>query len=328
MGNESILITGTGSLIGQAIIKSIKRSTLKDRMTVIGCDYFESTVGSYWCDKNYLLPDLLKADQVSAWRRRIYEIIEKEDIKALFIGVDFELGYLSDMKDDIEDNYGCKVIVSDRKVIDIGNDKYKTYQFLEDNRLNAPKTALMDEIKEEDLKFPIVIKPRVGARSRGVSLIGDIESYRELSKECIGKGYIVQEAVGSMDTEYTCGILYWDGEYRDSIILKRILKAGNTATAEFNGNKETKIKDYIRSIGDVLVPFGSCNLQLRVGNDGNPYLFEINPRFSGTTYMRALLGYNEVEYIITCAMGWETPVMTPISGKVYRYYEETLVGNR
>lgn len=325
MSGENILITGTGSLIGQAIIKSIKKSSIRNSLTLIGCDYFESTAGSYWCDKNYILPDLLQPDEEKNWKRVFFDIIEKEQIKALFIGVDFELSYFANLKVEIEENYDCRVIVSDTKVIDIGNDKYLTYKFLKENGLNAPDTLLLDEVDTNTIRLPVIIKPRQGARSKGVELITDENRLKKVIREKKGKGYILQDSIGSMNTEYTCGILYWDGIYQDSIILKRILKEGNTSIAEFHGNKEIQIYDYIRAIGDVLKPFGSCNLQLRTNKEGKPFLFEINPRFSGTTYMRALFGYNEVEYIIKRILRQEVQIMHPREGKVYRYYEEKLM---
>lgn len=325
MEKKNVLVTGTGALIGQAIIKSLLKSGVREDICIIGCDYFDNSVGSFWCERNYILPDLLKEDLVNAWKEAVIDIIRKEGICILFVGVDFELRYFADMKKEIENDYGCKVIVSDRRVIDIGNDKYDTYRFLKNNGINAPDTFLLDEANEKLINFPIVIKPRIGARSRGVYFVNNMSEYRDIFEKCKGKDYIIQKAIGSMNTEYSCGILYWEGEFINSIVLKRILKEGNTFLAEYNNNKEKEIIEYIRKIGDALKPFGSCNLQLRIEDDNKPYLFEINPRFSGTTYMRALFGYNEVEYIVRKSLGLDAHIINPKPGKVYRYYEERLV---
>ena len=325
MNKINVVVTGTGSLIGQAIIKSIWHSTIKSKLRIIGCDYFTDTAGSFWCDKNYILPDLLKPQEIEAWKSAVVDIVEVEKIKMFFVGVDFELSYFADIKQELLEKYGCYVIVSNKNVIDIGNDKYLTFEFLRRHKLNAPMTALLEEVNEDEIKFPVILKPRQGARSRGVALIKNNKEYQVESKKYVGKGFIVQEAVGNANAEYTCGLLYWDEEYQNSIILKRVLKEGNTILAEFQGNCETKIKEYIRKIGDALIPFGSCNLQLRIDESGEPYLFEINPRFSGTTYMRVLFGYNEVEYIIHRILGWDLPKLNPMPGKVYRFYEERLV---
>ncbi|ULT40842.1 hypothetical protein KRR40_39920 [Niabella defluvii] len=47
----NIGVTGTGSLIGQAVIKSVMRSDLNATIDFIGLDYFNKTVGSFWCKK-------------------------------------------------------------------------------------------------------------------------------------------------------------------------------------------------------------------------------------------------------------------------------------
>jgi len=54
----TICVTGTGSLIGQAIIKSNKSSCFKNER-LRGVDNFETTIGSYWTDENHILPDIL-----------------------------------------------------------------------------------------------------------------------------------------------------------------------------------------------------------------------------------------------------------------------------
>ncbi|MBE5851348.1 MAG: ATP-grasp domain-containing protein [Lachnospiraceae bacterium] len=325
MNEANILITGTGSLIGQAIIKCIKKSFINKKIRIVGCDYFSGTVGSYWCEKNYLLPDLLDIKKVDEWKEKVISIIVKEKINILFIGVDFELEYFANMREELKNKYNCTVVVSDSTVIEIGNDKYKTYEFLVENGLNAPRTVLLEEAEIEKIVYPVIVKPRKGARSRGVKLVKNAREMEGIINTHVGQGFIIQEAIGTEQTEYTCGIIYMNNEFCNSIVLRRTLKEGNTATARFSGNKEQVIVDYIKDIGDRLTPFGSCNLQLRIGQDGKPYLFEINPRFSGTTHMRSLFGYNEVEYIVCTILGWEIPAMNLLPGEAYRYYDERLV---
>lgn len=50
-----------------------------------------------------------------------------------------------------------------------------------------------------------------------------------------------------------------------------------------------------------LKEYGPANFQIRVGSDG-PAIFEINARFSGTTVMRALAGFNEVKPAVRWAV--------------------------
>lgn len=327
MNKPKILVTGTGSLIGQAIIKSILNSSIRENVTLFGCDYFEGTVGSYWCERNFVLPDILNPLEIENWKEEIYNIVIQQKIEIIFVGVDFELLYFADMKEDLEEKFQCTVVVSDREVIEIGNDKYRTFKFLSDNKIQAPQTCLIEDLSNTSFEYPFIVKPRIGARSRGVRIIRNKVEADLFCNQHINQGYIAQELVGTDNTEYTCGVLCWNGDCVHSIVLKRKLKEGNTMVAEYDENEERNITQYIRDIATRLKPYGSCNLQLRVDDKGQPKLFEINPRFSGTTYMRALFGYNEVAFIICKILGWEESSLIKKNGKVIRYYEERLIQN-
>ena len=132
----NIAVTGVGSLIGQAIIKSIQRSDLNDKIDIIGFDYFKDTVGGFWIDEKYILPDILKSGVThQEWVDVIVKVIIQKDIKLLFVGVDFELPIFSKHKQNIETKTGAIVLVSSNEVIKIADDKFLTYQFLKKRTL-------------------------------------------------------------------------------------------------------------------------------------------------------------------------------------------------
>ena len=106
---------------------------------------------------------------------------------------------------------------------------------------------------------------------------------------------IIQEYLGDLNQEYTCGATCIDHEIITIISLRRTLKNGNTQQAFCE--KTDEIDAYIRKLTLSLKPYGPVNFQLRLTERG-PVVFEINPRFSGTTPIRALFGVNEVEAVI------------------------------
>lgn len=322
--NEKLIIgiTGTGSLIGQAIIKSINVSEFADTTMLIGMDYFDNTVGSHWCNKNYLLPDLLKPELELQWEDTIICIIRNNNIRILFIGVDFELIKFALLKDRIENETGCIVIVSDKSVIRIADDKYLTYQFLRENKLYYPSTSIFEFAELNKISFPCIIKPRNGYRSRGVYLVNSEEELKDRASSI--KMPIVQEYIGDDESEYTCGVVRL-GNYFDSIVLRRQLKDGNTHIAVYENGFPEIIKKYIFDIANKLNIFGACNFQLRLDDSGIPKLFEINARHSGTTYIRALFGFNEVETIIAYVLGREIKKKSLKEGKVVRYFDEMFI---
>jgi carbamoyl-phosphate synthase large subunit len=323
--NEEVIrigITGTGSLVGQAIIKSIKVSEFADKAMLIGMDYFNHTVGSFWCDKNYLLPDLLIAEYEKQWEESVIGIIKENSIQILFIGVDFELIKFAHLKDRIENETNCVVIVSDKSVIQIADDKYQTYQFLKENKLFYPYTFDFETSILNKITYPCILKPRNGYRSRGVSIVNSDEEL--IAKASTIQLPIVQEYIGNDETEYTCGVVCL-GQNIYSIILKRQLKDGNTYIAIYDSEFPAIINEYIHAIAKKLNIFGACNFQLRIDDAGIPKLFEINARHSGTTYIRTLFGFNEVELIINYVLGNEIKKVSLQEGKVVRYFDEMFI---
>ena len=320
----NIGITGTGSLIGQGIIKSIRNSDYSGNYDLIGFDYFEDTVGSFWCKRNYILPDFFKKEaSEEEWISELCQKILHEKLDLLFVGLDFELLVLSENKKHIEKITSCKIIVSSPELIKIGNDKFLTYEFLKNNNLNYPLTFLPGECDLDKLTWPMIIKPRVGARSRGVY---KVENKQELlDKIKFIDNPIIQEHVGNEFTEYTCGVIFLDGELKYRIALKRSLKNGNTYISEHRNDFNKNIYEYIDKIANILKPYGSCNLQLRIDEKGVPKLFEINPRHSGTTYIRSLFGYQEIICILKSVLENENINFQLNYGKAMRYFEENLI---
>ncbi len=324
MNKIKVGVTGTGSLIGQSIIKSIlKSNSLKIKIDIIGFDYFKETVGSFWCKKNYLLPDILDSKILEVdYIEYVILRIKEENLKLLFIGVDFELSIFSRYKEIIYNETSCIVLVSNKDVISIADDKYKTYEFLINNNLTAPNSWITSNLPKK-IDFPLIVKPRQGARSIGVKKVNN-QFELEIAIHNTNNP-IIQEYIGNEETEYTCGLIFFNNQMKHSIALSRILKAGNTYISKYSKNTNELIYEYISSIANKLKPFGSCNLQLRVDDFGVPKLFEINARHSGTTYIRSLFGYNEVEYIIEYLLYNNEIVFNTREGKVVRYYEEFLI---
>jgi len=304
----NIGVTGTGSLIGQAIIKSIKRSDLNDTINFIGLDYFKNTVGSFWCDTNYLLPDILKPEiSEDQWLTFLIDKIIEHKIKLLFVGVDFELPFFSKNKQFIENQTGSIVLVSSEEVIAIADDKYLTYEFLKKNNLSYPESWLpVDGFDYSKLIYPLIVKPRKGARSVGVSKVNN-KAQLMMAINSV-KDPIIQQFAGADETEFTCGVIFLANQLKKSITLNRTLKEGNTYISHYRKDYPANIKQYINEVATILKPFGASNFQLRIDKMGIPKIFEINARHSGTTYIRSLFGYKEVEYIINSLLFNSIPI--------------------
>ena len=318
----NILVTGVGSTLGYGILEAVRKSGLDCQLS--GADYFETAVGLYKVDFPFILPDVL-SDKVSNedWLDSIVEIINRQNIDYVLVGLDFEVPLFAKFRNRIEALYGCRVIVSSEKVVEICNDKWLTYCFLRDNGFDAPRSCLPSEIDsfKFEVQFPWIVKPRQGSTSNGLFRVTDLDSLSRALDNCDNP--IIQEEVGISNEEYTCGVLSAGGEILSSIALRRTLKNGNTSVAYHSYCYE--IDSYIRRVAEKLEPFGAINIQLRLTETG-PKIFEINPRFSGTRPVRACFGLNEISVLFNYLDKSNSIKVGPLKeGMVIRYSTDQFV---
>jgi carbamoyl-phosphate synthase large subunit len=287
-----------------------------------GFDYLPGTVGGEWVKPTYILPDILRPGVgEEQWLDALVMHIKERGIEILFVGIGFELPLMARHRDSILSSTGCRVLVSSPENVARCEDKYLTSLFLAEHGLNPPATWLPGE--EDRVAYPAVVKPRTGTGSKGLRVV---RSRVELDEALAGvNNPMIQEEVGSRDTEYTCGALFFDGEVKSTICLRRTLRDGNTNAAWHDRDTPPIIVEFVRSTMAALAPDGPANLQLRLDASGRPRLFEINLRLSGSTAMRTQFGINEPEMALKAMLGLPLPVFTPRYGRVLRFWEELYV---
>ena len=294
MKNEkpAILVTGTGGAASQGIVKCLN---MTGNYRVVTTDIDPLLPGVYRGCPGYLVS--------RDWQEYIKELLgicKKEKIAVLIPGSDFELEAISKNKDLLENEGGAKVIISTPEAIAIANDKWKTYKFLIENDFRSPNSCLPNEIKDGHipLKFPVVVKPRFGWASMHVYLAlnyAEVKSYMT-HIESAGLEPIIQEFIPEENQEYTSGVLISkDKEIIGAITLWRMLKSGLSHKVIVDDYPE--IKGKMIEIASKLNTVGSVNIQCRLWNN-EPYVFEINSRFSGTTIVQAMAGINGPDALV------------------------------
>lgn len=282
----NILVTGAGAGVGQSIIKAIKLSRMKTR--IVAVDHSPFSAGLYAAAAAYLVP--LKSDP--NYVKSLIKICRQESIDIIIPGTDVELEVLSLNKKAIEAKTSAKLIVSNLNSVRIADDKWKTYLFLKKNGFPYPESWLKQDSKH--LNFPLVVKPRLGARSIGVSIVKNktelLRAIKAVEKP------IIQEYLSRNDEEYTCGSFFYGGKCFGVITARRQLRDGDTYRAVFR--RDPKLEKFITQVGKKLRIFGPCNFQLRKTKNGSAVIFEINCRFSGTTGAASFLGFNVVNALI------------------------------
>lgn len=310
---NKILVTGVGGGVGQSIIKAFQGTSYE----VVGVDSEELAVGLYsvpYAYKGFYAnnPDFID---------RLIEIGKKEKCSLLFPGHDIELLPIS-KNIELFTHEGIIPIISNNSVIETCDDKLSTFNFLTQNGFYAPQTKrIQDDI--QGLHFPFVLKPQKGgARSKKTYIAHDFEEYQIFKLLVDPNNCVIQEYVEG--DEYTCGSVSLEGKCNGVIIMRRILRDGDTYKAFVE--KMPKLEEYLIAVLEKLKPFGACNIQLRMHNE-IPYIFEINARCSGTTGARALAGFNEPKMIADFLLLNISPTYSIKEVSILRYWKELVVCN-
>jgi len=313
-----VLVTGAGALLGQGIIRSLAKSQLQG-LQIIAADPSPLSAGLYWTNERYLLPKAADLDFIDGLRR----LIEKAKPDLIIPGTDVELMSLALNRTSLERTFGVKVLVSSPEVIEIADDKYKTFEFFRGNGFTPPDSCLPGEEDElvARVGFPLIVKPRNGARSIGVHKVHNITELKQaiITTDCP----VIQEYVGTDSVEYTAGIIYFEGDCKASIVIRRDLRDGNTYRGYVDTSDE--LNEQVTTFARYLKPYGPANFQFRV-SQGKVRVFEINGRFSGTTPLRMLAGFNEVEMCVRYLLSGDPVVQPDVKQMtILRHWSETIV---
>jgi carbamoyl-phosphate synthase large subunit len=319
METTTILITGVGGPQGQAILKAARRSALPCR--ILGTDRMELSAGLWWVDRPFVTPCV---SQAKAYCAALGRICDQERPRLILPGSDGELRLLARIADRLQQQYGATVVTAPAEALCIGMDKWHTASFLEREGFAFPETVRLEEAEAVEpligrRGFPLIAKPCVGA---GSSLLFKIVSHAALDYvKRLPVPMVLQEYLHPDDQEYTVAVYTaQDGAIAGSIAFRRELVAGNTYRAWVS--HEPSIHREAAAIARALKMVGPCNVQLRLTGRG-PVAFEINPRFSTSTAMRAHFGYNEVEMCLRDYV-FQEPIPPPrvTDGIALRFWEE------
>jgi len=312
----TVLVTAIGGIgVGEQIVKALR---LAGGYRIVGADINSEIAQSSLVDEMVTLPAANEPEYVDA----LLAAADHFSASAVFCGSEAELRVLSRERRQIHDA-GLFLPLNPATVIDTCMDKAATNRFLTSLSFPTPKSLVASELESLDVVdyFPVVVKPMLeSGGSRDVFIAQSVRELRSIFEFLPARSLIVQEYVGRPDSEYTVGVLHdMDGVFVNSIAMHRRLtgllnvrhSVPNSTDRDdlgpelvissgiSHGYLDTfpEVTGTCEEIAQALGAHGPINIQCRVV-DGDVYVFEINPRFSGTTSIRAMMGYNEPHLLI------------------------------
>ena len=303
-----------GSGVGQSVIRSLRLSRLSLR--TIGFGNSPYAFGAYECDARVHTRSIYDEGYVDD----LIGSCRSQRVDLLIPGLDDELAVLARRRRDFE-SAGVQIVLADDPLVAICRDKDRVRRDLAAVaglfvRSYDPRN-LQQELASGAARFPLIAKPRGGSASRGVRILMDASDL-----ERIPHHYVVQElAVPHRQDPNYAG--FFEQLRRGAVpqVSEISIQLVHGRSGTFLGRMATHnrlqngipvevlpIEDArVWAAVDRLVPSlvtlglrGPLNLQGRLTDEGLK-IFEMNPRFTGITGLRALLGFNEVE---ACVRDW------------------------
>ncbi|MFM6151428.1 MAG: ATP-grasp domain-containing protein, partial [Sphaerospermopsis kisseleviana] len=279
-------------------------------ITVTDADPF--SFGLFQVEKRFLVPP---ASLTKAYMDSIIRIVRSGNIQILIPGTEVELLVLAQNRTLIE-SQNCVLLANPLSVVELCANKWLLAEWLSSNGFLTPRSAKSSDwqLLANEVGFPLIGKPTVNTGgSRHVAILKDESELLRYLEETANIEVIFQEYIDAADDEYTVGVCVdASGHIIDSIVIKRKLTGLSLGTQRvIKGRTYTLSTGYsqgfiidepkIRSVCENLVMSlggrGPLNIQCRLIDD-KVIVFEVHPRFSGTTSIRADVGFNEVDLLI------------------------------
>lgn len=306
----------------------------KEALEGLGLVYAANSVETYAlkaADKFVLTP-LIYDDHYIDF---LLEYCLKHRISVVVPLFDIDLPILARSKQKFVDNQ-IILVVSDFDFIQTCNDKWLTYRFLSANGFSTPTTFLslddaLQAVNSNDVRFPLIIKPRWGMGSIGIFEADNVEELQVLYQKTLNSitnsylkfessqdpenSVIIQEKL--IGDEY--GLDVFNGlksEFLSCVPKKKIgMRAGETDSALIIENDDLfKIG---KSISFLSKHIGNLDIDCFWIN-GQFYILELNCRFGGQYPFSHLAGVNFPKALVMMALGREvdSSILEPILGTI------------
>ena len=279
----------------------------------------EYTIALQEADGYFICPLIYEPEYVDS----LIDFCQNNDIRAIISVFDIDLLVLSQNKEKIESK-GIKLLLSHSQVVEVCNDKWKTYEFIKSIGLKTPTTHKSLEtvhaaLNGKEIDFPIIIKPRWGMASIGIYEVHDEEELAFFYKKTLNEiqssylrfesGLTPEEMILFQEKlkgqEYGLDIINdLQGNYVGVYPKSKIrMRAGETDLGQTVS--PVKFEETARKLSNVLKHEVILSVDC-FDVSGEIYILEMNCRISGHYPLSHLAGINLPKQIIAWLNNEET----------------------
>jgi carbamoyl-phosphate synthase large subunit len=329
-----VMIAGIGGAsLGTELMKCL---ALAGEYLIFGCDISPTAFGHY--DPRF--EETFRIDRED-YIRSVIAACKIAGVQWLVPGGEQPMILLAAAKSSL-DGAGINLVANDPEIVRLYSDKSETFARLSALGIPVPRTQVVcadDDIIAVGL--PCIVKPATGSGgSAMVFFAADLDEARIYSDHIRRTGAVplAQEYISPDDGEFTVGVLSLpDGTVATSIALRRSLESklsvlsqgrGGLISSGYTQGYIGQFPDICRQAEHIAFAIGSrgpINIQGRL-RDGVLVPFEINPRLSASSYLRAMAGHNELHWLMQFSAHGKPIIPGPLrEGWYLRSLTETFV---
>jgi carbamoyl-phosphate synthase large subunit len=251
--------------------------TLKQKVSFCGTDMSRLSPALRLCDRAFLVAPVTDRRYVD----QLLSIVRRQRVRLLVPTIDTDLGVLADHKLRFE-RLGCRVLVSEPDVIDICQDKRRTFKFLTKHGFDSPRTmsirAALAADRHGHLTWPCLLKRWDGSAGKDIAVVKDRGEMRFFAHRI--PNAMCQELVEA--SEYTCDVYVDFAMKVRCVVPRRRIEVRSGEVSKGQVVKDHAIMSQARRLAEILhAGPGVITLQLFVTKDRQIRFTEINPRFGG-----------------------------------------------
>ncbi|WP_052745732.1 ATP-grasp domain-containing protein [Allosalinactinospora lopnorensis] len=290
----NVLVTTAGAVGTAGKILGLRQHG--HRVVATDCD--PRSAGLYLADAAFTVP----GGTSPAFLGRMRRICASENIQAIVPLVDEELLPVWELAAE-----GVEILLPHAEMVALCLDKLVLMETLAEAKVTVPHTRLAT-FGAGSLAYPLIVKPRAGRGGRGIAIARNRRELRDILARAGDLGqWIIQEYVEG--PEFSVSVVAWrDGQVQAVVPKEVVLKEGSSRYAISRRNPA--ITEICIETAHALDADGPFNVQLRLDSLGAPQVFEINPRFSGSSALTTAAGIDEINGLLAQALDTHQPPVT------------------
>lgn len=296
----NVLISSAGRRVAQV---DIFRRTLRAMGLdgeVLATDMSPLSSAFHSADRSILVPPCTDPAFVDT----MLELCERQSVRLLVPALDPELPIYAANRHLFE-QIGTAVAISSPEVVAIARDKVLTHSWLSEHGFPTSRQLEPQLVNKDGSSFPLIVKPRTGSSSIGVSIVRD-----ELELEVATRdGEFVVETIAS-GNEYTLDVLADRGGRCLCAVPRHRIEVRAGEVSKGVTRRSEKLIELAFGICDALPgAYGSINIQVFADPETDRLnVIEINPRFSGGFPLSWQAGARYPQWMIEEILGIESTV--------------------